>query len=283
MIRGLRGFLCAAIGAALIPHGAEAGGGLCGERSDFGRGRKLEVVGLTADGRLVRFGECRPSRVREIGRISGLGGADGALVGIDFRVQDGELYGVGNGGGIYRIDTATGVATLDSQLTVPLEGGSFGVDFNPAADRLRVVSDTGQNLRHNLNDDTTIADGALKNGDATALGIAGAAYTNNDLDASTATTLLDVDTALDQISLQSPPNAGNLAATGKLTVDAGAAVGFDVYSVLDDGVASGNWGFASLEVGGKPVFYRINLLTGRAIPIGALGAPLVDIAVPLDR
>jgi hypothetical protein len=282
MIRGLRGFLCAAIGAALIPHGADASG-FCGERSDFGRGRKLEVIGLTADGRLVRFGECRPSRLREIAPISGLGGPDSALLGIDFRVKDGVLYGVGNGGGIYQIDTTSGVATLDSQLTVPLEGASFGVDFNPAADRLRVVSDSGQNLRHNLDDDTTIADGVLKNGDATALGVAGAAYTNNDADASTATTLLDVDTAQDQISLQSPPNAGNLAATGKLTVDAGAAVGFDIYTQLDDGVASDNWGFASLAVNGKSVFYRINLLTGRAIPIGALGAPLVDIALPLDQ
>jgi hypothetical protein len=282
MIRGFRGFLCAAVGAALLPQGAAASGA-CGERSDFGRGRKLEVIGLTADARLVRFGECRPGRLREIAPISGLGGADSALVGIDFRVQDGLLYGVGDGGGVYRIDTASGVATLDSQLTVPLEGDSFGVDFNPAADRLRIVSDTGQNLRHNLKDDTTIADQALKNGDATALGVAGAAYTNNDLDPSTATTLLDVDTLLDQVSLQSPPNNGNLVATGKLTVDAGAAVGFDVYSDLERGVASGNWGFASLEVGGAPAFYRINLLTGRAIPIGMLGAPLVDIALPLDE
>ena len=67
------------------------------------------------------------------------------------------------------------------------------------------------------------------------------------------------------------------------TVDAGAAVGFDIYTQLDDGVASDNWGFASLAVNGKSVFYRINLLTGRAIPIGALGAPLVDIALPLDQ
>jgi hypothetical protein len=33
-------------------------------------------------------------------------------------------------------------ATMVSQLTLPLTGMFFGVDFNPAADRLRVVSDT---------------------------------------------------------------------------------------------------------------------------------------------
>jgi len=52
----------------------------------------------------------RASRARAIGYISGLSGSDSALIGIDFRVQDGLLYGVGNGGGVYRIDTDTAVA-----------------------------------------------------------------------------------------------------------------------------------------------------------------------------
>jgi hypothetical protein len=86
--------------AAAIPEAAQAG--RCGDRSEFGRGRNLEVVSLTDDQRLVRFRECRPERVKEIAPVSGLGGADSALVGIDFRVQDGLLYGVGNGGGITR-------------------------------------------------------------------------------------------------------------------------------------------------------------------------------------
>ena len=43
-----------------------------------------------------------------------------------------------------------------NSLTVPLSGSFFGVDFNPAADRLRIVSDTGQNLAHNVNGATTL-------------------------------------------------------------------------------------------------------------------------------
>jgi hypothetical protein len=35
---------------------------------------------------------------------------------------------------------------------VALQGTRFGVDFNPAANRLRVISDLGQNLRHNIDD-----------------------------------------------------------------------------------------------------------------------------------
>ena len=84
----------------------------------------------------------------EIGSVSGLKAPDDALVGMDFRVQDGQLYGVGNGGGIYTLDTHTAVATLVSPLTVSLDGYFFGVDFNPAANALRIISNTGQNLRH---------------------------------------------------------------------------------------------------------------------------------------
>ena len=145
----------------------------------------VRVVGLTDDGALVCFSELFPRLVRDIGYVSGLVKPDVRLIGIDFRVQDGALYGVGNGGGVYRLDTSNATATLVNVLTVALEGTSFGVDFNPAADRLRIVSDTGQNLRHNvIAGGTTIADLALNYTPGTnATGIVGAAYTNNDLDA----------------------------------------------------------------------------------------------------
>ncbi len=67
----------------------------------------------------------------------------------------------------------------------------------------------------------------------TATGVNGAAYTNNDLDPNTGTTLFDLDTALDQVVIQSPANAGLLAATGKLGFDASGDTGFDIYSRLD--------------------------------------------------
>jgi hypothetical protein len=277
----IRTFLLAALAAASLPNAASAT--LCGDRFDFARGRQVDVTGLTADGRLVRFRECSPKRVKAIANVTGLTGSDTALVGIDYRVQDGLLYGVGNGGGIYKFAGAPGVATLDSQLTEPLEGASFGVDFNPAADRLRIVSDSGQNLRHNLNDDTTTKDMPLNNAGVVAVGVVGAGYTNNDLAVTTATTLFDLDSALDQISIQSPPNNGSLAGTGKLGVDAGAIAGFDVYSRLEKDVAVANWGFAVIDVAGSRGFYRIDLLTGRAIPLGTLAVPLTDIAVPLDQ
>jgi hypothetical protein len=172
-----------------------------------------------------------------------------------------------------------------SQLTRALEGASFGVDFNPPADRLRIISDTGQNLRHDLSPGgVTAADGALNYTAGTAAaGVSGAAYTNNDLDPATGTTLFDLDATLDQVAIQSPPNVGSLVATGKLGVDAGAPIGFDIYSRLRRGVSVENRGIASLVVAGKPALYRVNLLTGNASRVGRLDATLLDLAIHLDR
>jgi len=77
-----------------------------------------------------------------------------------------------------------------------------------------------------------------------ATGLSGAAYTNNDLNSNTTTSLFDIDTTLDQVALQSPPNAGSLAATGKPGIDGGAQVGFDIYSLIGNGRTRSNLGGA---------------------------------------
>jgi hypothetical protein len=250
----------------------------------------LRVIGLTDDGRLVRFKAGAPYKTREIGWVTGFTGSDTALVGIDYRVQDGKLYGVGNGGGVYTIDTTTAAATFVNALTVPLNGTIFGVDFNPAADRLRIVSNTGQNLAHNVNaGGVTVANATLTYtappaAPVTALGVTGAAYTNNDSgQADTATTLFDVDTTLDQIVIQSPPGNGILVATGKLGFDAGPSAGADIYSRLVRGVTVSNHAFATLSVNGRYAFYQIRLTTGRAYRMGGFYDAVVDIAIPLNQ
>ena len=262
----------------------------CGNRSDLGEGRRLTIIGLTMDQRLVQFRECNPDRLKEIGSVYGLQSPDMALVGIDFRVQDRQLYGVGNAGGIYTINPNTALATLVSQLTVALEGTLFGVDFNPAADRLRIVSDTGQNLAHNVNPQGTTAVNTVLNYPAPANinpapVVTGAAYTNNDPDPSgtTGTTLFDIDTVRNQVAIQSPPAQGALVAVGSLTVDPDTPVGFDIYTDLRKDVAFNNRGFASLFFGSVSGFYRVNLLTGQAILIDTFDKAVIDIAIPLDQ
>jgi len=262
--------------------------------ADSRRYDSLQVVGLTSDQRLICFNERRPQASQTIGYVAGLSG-DTRLVGIDFRVQDGMLYGVGDGGGVYTLDTSNATATLVNRLTVPLQGTSFGVDFNPVADRLRIVSDTGQNLRHNVGmNGITLQDdlldypvaAQLNSVGPTATGVTGSAYTNNDLAVDTATRLYSLDTSLDQISIQSPPNDGTLAATGKLGVDAQAQSGFDIYSELRDGVTIGVHAFASLtQSDGSTAFYRVTLSTGEASLRRGFNKrdEVIDIAIPLDQ
>jgi hypothetical protein len=267
--------------------GIEVKGGIGGAAAPTG----LKAIGLTADQRLVAFRVDKPGVAVPLGRVAGLKG-DTKLVGVDYRVQNNKLYGVGDKGGIYTLREVGAKATKVSQLTVALRGTSYGVDFNPAANRLRVISDTGQNLRHNLDDPqgapaagTTAVDGTLTNPPVppattgtTAQGVTGAAYTNNDLDATTATTLFDLDTAQDQISIQSPANAGNLAPTGKPGVNAPLNSGFDIYSSSRSGT---NAGYA---VTGSQVL-NVNLLTGKASVTGsfAKGRQVVDLAIPLRQ
>ncbi len=277
--------LCVAAGVLMLLGSASSHAAKSFDCSNADRGKTLRVIGLTDDGFLVCFNEQSPRHTRQIGYVSGLVSPDTRLVGIDFRVQDGELYGVGDGGGVYKLDTANAAATQVSVLTQTVNGTSFGVDFNPAADRLRIVSDTGQNLRHNINaGGTTLVDGGLNyTAGVAASGIVGAAYTNNDLDPQTATTLFDLDVTMDQIAVQAPPNNGSLGATGRTTIDADAVAGFDIFSELHDSVARSNRAYAVLSSGGSSAFYRVSLLTGKAQLMGTFRQNVTDIAVPLDR
>ena len=285
-----------AAAAAVAPSQAQLAGsvaagnvGASGKIFDSYRGSKtLKVVGLADAGKsLVAFAANRPERAEKVGSIKGLTG-DTFLVGIDYRVQNGKLYGVGNSGGIYLLSDRDAKASKVGQLSVPLAGAAFGVDFNPAANALRVVSDTGQNLRQPFGTTDgatapTVVDTPLAYAPNAAVGITAAAYTNNDLSADTATTLFDLDTALDQVALQSPANAGSLAGTGKLGVDAALDAGFDIYSTVRRDKTVDLDAYATIGVGGKYSLYSINLLTGAAEKQGSFKSAVTDIAIPLAQ
>ncbi|MGC7094746.1 DUF4394 domain-containing protein [Amycolatopsis lurida] len=250
----------------------------------------LRAFGITSDGRtMATFTTDKPEELNWVRRISGLVG-DTSAIGIDFRVQDGKFYAVGNWGGIYTITLPTGnsdvVVTKVSQLTIQLHGTTFGVDFNPAADRLRVISDTGQNLRHDLNTGTTVADGMLSSGPggATITGVTAAAYTNNDLNSSTATTLFDINTISANVAVQSPANNGFLVNTGSLGTTAATNAGADIYSDLAGGKTVTNTAFATLLVPpyGDATLFTVDPLTGLATAVGVFPLPITDIALALD-
>ncbi|MBL9205407.1 MAG: DUF4394 domain-containing protein [Opitutaceae bacterium] len=208
--------------------------------------------------------------------VTGLNAGE-SLVGIDFRPVNRTLVGVTTQSRLVALNSATGAATLLSTLSSPLSGTAFGVDFNPVPDRLRVISNTGQNFRINVDTGAVTTDGALAyasddSGAGRPTSVAGAGYTNSVAGRlATTTTLYDIDYDRDVLVVQNPPNDGVLRTVGPLGLDTSAVVGFDVFS---PGVA-----FASLVVGGSPGLYRINLSTGAATLVNALPAGTSDLAL----
>jgi hypothetical protein len=273
-----------AAAAALIAATAAVVMGI-GSSSSAAAVPALQAYGIAIDGsRLLGFKTHLPGTNDWVMRITGWVG-DTKAIGLDLRVQDGKLYIVGDKGGIYTVGVPTAVLTKVSQLSVPLYGTKFGVDFNPAADRLRVVSDNGQNLRHNLADGVTAVDTMLTTPPATTAtqGVTAVAYTNNDLTGATGTTLFGVNTATDQVVIQSPANNGFLVPTGSLGFDAGLDSGFDIYSDLIDGKTVSATAFASLTpYNGEPTLYSVDLLTGATTIVGLFALDVTDLTVALD-
>ena len=247
-----------------------------------------EVYGLTGQNRLVSFSAASPGDIETNVEVSGLQAGE-SLIGIDFRPVDGKLWAVGKlgtAGRMYTIDPESGQATFVATLVnaaggapIALQGSSFGFDFNPAADALRIVSDTGQNLRALPSTraagsaGATFVDGTLNYAGTTATGVGGAAYTNNDVDPATGTTLYDIDTALDDLVTQNPPNSGTLVKVADLGTPTEALVGFDIRTVGATNVAY----VATTEQRGKgatlATLQTIDLTTGATETLGKLGGP----------
>ena len=112
--------------------------------------RKETILAVTDSHHLIRFNAGQPRTLLDKKPLTGLQPGE-VILGIDFRLNKGVLYALGNlrgQGRLYTVDTATGRATpVGEPLAVALEGVEFGFDFNPTVDRIRVVSNTGQNLR----------------------------------------------------------------------------------------------------------------------------------------
>lgn len=195
------------------------------------------IAALTTSAELLIFDSNAPGVIISRAPITGLQIGE-SLVGIDVRPANGDLVGLSNQNRLYIIDPASAAATLKATLSAPLEGMDFGIDFNPVVDRLRVVSDTGQNLRINPDSGAVTVDARL----AYAAGephvgeapkIVDVAYANNVAGTPT-TTLFGLDATLN-ISVRQggpdgvpSPNGGELFVTGKFGKQGALPKGFDI-------------------------------------------------------
>jgi hypothetical protein len=242
------------------------------------------------------------------------------LVSIDRRPQNGFLYGLGYNAGagtvtLYTIHPETSFATplgvaggfvgADGTTPVMIGGGNantrFEIDFNPAVDRVRVISSLGENFRMNPNTGTVVdgnlggadgsvtgtnMDGSLKVG-ATSTLAQGTAYTNNVANNGAITTQYTLDETTDSLYIQNPPNMGALSLGKVLSPTVASILGFDIApgvnaSASNTPVTSGS-GFALVKTGASSAesLATVDLVTGVLSNITAItgGTGAIGLAV----
>ncbi len=203
-------------------------------------------------------------------------GADD-LRGIDVRPANSNLYALGGGEQLYTVDLTSGGATAGAKLNMELPGsGQAVVDFNPVADRLRLLADDGTNFRVNVDTGEVVTDGEVayaEDGDYagdTAKIVAGA-YTNS-YAGTEKTSLYNVDLATGNLMLQDPPNDGVQKTVGELA---------KVDSAAMDIASDGKGGNTAYVLTGTTL-HTVNLETGAPTTLGEvadLPDDIIDIAV----
>lgn len=246
---------------------------------------------------LITFNTSNPGAASAVGAFS-IGGSTTINVGgnvipvsldaIDFRPLNGQLYGYLDATDtLYTVNTATGALTAVASGSGLSATDTFmlGMDFNPTIDRVRVVTDSTQNLVYNPNSNaaptvnTPLFYPAGDPGVNAPLGprIIENAYTNNIAGAFGTTVQYGIDYGLDTL-VTINNNAGTLTTIGSLGVninDTATYAGFDIFTTLG-GV---NTAYAILDttIGTAPTFYTINLGTGGATSVGAIGGGFTQV------
>jgi hypothetical protein len=264
----------------------------CAALQEFeGTLRKETLHVLTKRMDLLTINAGQPRKIRQSVAVTGLAPGD-TLVGIDYRVTKGVLYAVSLKGAVYTLDATTGAlkAVSAKPLDKPLEGTTFGVDFNPVADRIRVVSNTGFNIR--LHPDTgalAATDPALAYAPSDVQAafkpdVVAAAYTYNKKDEKLTTNYaidrragyLVTQGSVEGVQPVVSPNTGQLRTVGPLGLGPLTNASFDIADVT--GAA-----FAAINTAAQAAtrLYLVNLATGKAELLGIVGTgdPIIGMAV----
>src|SRR5262245_6134671 len=218
-----------------------------------------QVAALTGDN-TISIVDTSAKKVTKTWKIQGI---PGKVLGIDVRPADQMLYALAADGTVYTVDPATGRATMKSKLERTLAPGVIAtVDFNPAADRLRIIGNDGVNLRANVDDGKVTVDGSLKFAETDMHkgekpNVVAGAYINS-VKGAKETALYDIDATIGGLLKQAPPNDGVLTAVGKLGTPKFTTAAFDIWS---DGMGKNE---AWLMVGDW--LHSVDLATGKATP-----------------
>ncbi len=240
------------------------------------------LFGVTTTNVLVTFDSANPSVILRALPITGFLSPGEVIADIDVRPLTGGIYGFSNLNRMYLISPGTAFA-LPIGNPASIAAHLKGFDFDPRNDRLRIISNLGEHQVLEPNFATLVNGGAFPSyhvGDpfqGATPRIGGLAFSNNVPNANS-TTLYGIDHVLNTLVRVGATtlNDGILTTIGRLGVDVGNRVGFDIAPVS-------NVAFASLQFAGE-AFSRlsvINLANGRATSLGAIGGGLLlsDIAV----
>lgn len=220
---------------------------------------------------LVSFQSNDPGNVSVIADFSG----DASFLdAIDFRPATGELFGYLDGADAYfTVNLATGSLTQVSANPVGATTNTFflGMDFNPTIDRLRVVTESRQNIVFNPNNGTATDVTSLFYADGdpnqdTSPRIIDNAYTQNFAGAMS-TMQYGIDYSSDTL-VTIANNDGVLTTVGSLGINTDIYTGFDIFTDAN-GVDTA---YAILTgADGIGSFYTIDMATGAASLVGGIG------------
>lgn len=204
---------------------------------------------------------------------------------LDFRVSNGRLYGITDGETpqLYWISPGTGEATPVAAVSFeqPLPGDIFGFDFNPASDRLRIVSDADANWRIDVGSGRLWQDGRLHYEDGRKANIVAIAHGHNHGPSprGEAAPCYGIDALHDTLVLLDPPGDGMLRTVGRLGVDIGPLTHFDI--------AGHDTAYLVTVLPGErwSTLFEVNLETGRAEKVGQIRArgPLRAFTLELEH
>ncbi|WP_423186294.1 DUF4394 domain-containing protein [Alishewanella sp. d11] len=246
---------------------------------------------LTASQQLLKINPSKPDNILAQTPLTGL--AEGErLTGIDYRVAYGVLFALSNKGQLYTIDTETGQLTAvgTGLASGTLQDAQYGFDFNPAADRIRVVNAAGQNLRlHPETGALAFTDPDLQYAATDSQAgvkptIVAAAYTYNQQDIKL-TTNYAIDQALGTLVTQGSvegtepvisPNTGQLFTVGSLGIANLQQVSFDISDLTNLALLA-----VTTSDEAASILYQLDLTSGTTYRLGVLaqGEPLVGLAI----